>query len=382
MIRVGFVLAFVDQIWIGGLNYYKSLLSAIYELPGRQIEPVMFIGTKTPLSLLRDFPPVERIQTSLLDRWHPRWVQRILMYRITGKERLLEKELINHGISVLSHFGALGEGSPVKTIGWIQDFQHKRLPDFFSEGDRRQRDTHFRRTCELCDVVLLSSYAAQSDLSNFMPSCIHKSRVLQFSPDISNVKQTSPIEEVRKKYDIEGDYFHLPNQFWRHKNHGVVVEALKLLGKNGSDITVVCTGNTFDYRHPGYFNKLMDLVEKYGLSRKFIVLGVVPHADLIALMKNALALINPSLFEGWSTTVEEAKVLGKTILLSDIDVHIEQNPSGGLYFGAHDSVALASLIERVIHSGTRDAPQAEDEVLNARRKFAENYQKIVLGMVS
>ncbi len=36
------------------------------------------------------------------------------------------------------------------------------------------------------------------------------------------------------------------------------------------------------------------------------------------------ALINPSQFEGWSTTVEEAKSLGVKMLLSDLEVHKEQ----------------------------------------------------------
>ena len=43
-------------------------------------------------------------------------------------------------------------------------------------------------------------------------------------------------------------------------------------------------------------------------------------------MRQSVAVLQPSLFEGWSTTVEEAKSIGKTILLSDIPVHREQAP--------------------------------------------------------
>ena len=38
----------------------------------------------------------------------------------------------------------------------------------------------------------------------------------------------------------------------------------------------------------------------------------------------SVALLNPSHFEGWSTTVEEARALGVPMLLSDLDVHLEQ----------------------------------------------------------
>ena len=69
-----------------------------------------------------------------------------------------------------------------------------------------------------------------------------------------------------------------------------------------------------------------------GCARSSRCLGLVSYADLIGLMRYLTALINPSLFEGWSTTVEEAKSLGKTIILSDIPVHREQAPENGRFF--------------------------------------------------
>ena len=188
--------------------------------------------------------------------------------------------------------------------------------------------------------------------------------------------------KVRKKYGIAGSYFHLPNQFWRHKNHTVVVEAMRLLKQNGNAVTVVCTGNTADHRHPEYFSGLMQTVEEYGLTGQFKVLGVVPFADLIAIMHNSVALINPSLFEGWSTTVEESKLLGKIILLSEIDVHVEQAPPRGLYFDPHDAGALAALMEEIMRSTSADTPPSPAALLEARRQFARNYQRIVLEVVA
>ena len=71
------------------------------------------------------------------------------------------------------------------------------------------------------------------------------------------------------------------------------------------------------------------------------MLGLVPRSDVIALMRYSRALINPSFFEGWSTTVEEAKSTGKRIILSDIDVHKEQNPPDGVFFNPKDPKDLA-----------------------------------------
>ena len=77
------------------------------------------------------------------------------------------------------------------------------------------------------------------------------------------------------------------------------------------------------------------------MGESFRVLGSIPDHDLLGLMRNSVAILNPSLFEGWSTSVEEAKSLGKTVLLSDIAVHREQAPDLGVYFHPQDAEDLA-----------------------------------------
>ena len=49
-------------------------------------------------------------------------------------------------------------------------------------------------------------------------------------------------------------------------------------------------------------------------------------------MYHSVAVIQPSKFEGRSSTVEQAKSMGKKILLSNIGIHKEQNPLRGKYF--------------------------------------------------
>ena len=58
-------------------------------------------------------------------------------------------------------------------------------------------------------------------------------------------------------------------------------------------------------------------------------------------------MINPSRFEGWSTTVEEAKSFGVPTILSDIDVHREQTGGTARYFGVDDPQMLASHLSDV-----------------------------------
>lgn len=388
MIRVGFVFAFQDRGWLGGISYYRNLLWAIALLDDRKIEPVVFTGRGTPPDLLEGLPPFRVVRTPLLDDRHPSRLARQAWFRATGRDAWFERRLAREGVAVLSHHRPLGNRSRVPTLGWIPDFQHLHLPELFSADDIAQRERLFEGICRGSARILVSSHHARGDLQRRHPSDAARARVLQFvaSMDTEPSAAPTPVPELERRYGFAGPYFHLPNQLWVHKNHGVAIEALKVLKARGQRATILATGNTLDPRHPEYCRELQHRIAQAGLEDSFRILGVVPYADLLGLMRGAAALINPSRFEGWSTTVEEAKTLDKRILLSDIPVHREQAPARGRYFAPDDAQGLADAIAAVLAEGDDEASwgagagRGRAELDARRRRFATTYQDIVLEL--
>jgi glycosyltransferase involved in cell wall biosynthesis len=233
----------------------------------------------------------------------------------------------------------------------------------------------------LSDRILLSSESSRKDLAAVAPGSLEKTRVLRFVVDVPE----SPVEgrnPVLDRLGIRGPYFHLPNQFWVHKNHGVVLEALAIARGRGHEIPVVATGSTGDHRQPGYFPSLTTKARALGVEELFVIAGTVPYSELLTLMRRSIALINPSLFEGWSTTVEEAKSLGKTILLSDIPVHREQDPRRALFFDPHSPEQLAEALIQTAASwdpvvDENEQRRAREELPLRRGRFAEAYERII-----
>ena len=133
-------------------------------------------------------------------------------------------------------------------------------------------------------------------------------------------------------YNLPEHFFYLPNQFWRHKNHRIVIEALHISKQKGYDLVVAASGKPEDHRHSHHYETLQSLVHSRGLADNFRFLGMVPRQHVFALMRACTALVNPSLSEGWSTTVEEAKLLGVPMLLSNLRVHMEQAGDSARYF--------------------------------------------------
>ena len=237
--------------------------------------------------------------------------------------------------------------------------------------------------CHHATRILLSSYDARRALAQFEPSCVERSRVLQFVAQPHVGRETTELGTLHERYSFDSPYFHVPNQFWAHKNHQLIFDALAVLKNRGEPALVISTGAKEDYRQPRYFDELMARADKLGVLDSFRALGVIPYHDLIGLMVNSVALINPSRAEGWSTSVEEAKSLGKRIILSDLPVHREQAPPDGIYVGPDDAMSLADAMRQV--STTFDPVADHERSARARaalpgrvRAFAERYQEIVL----
>jgi glycosyltransferase involved in cell wall biosynthesis len=386
MIRVGFLVPSPGTAWFGGLNYYRNLFKAIAsEQSG--VAPIAFLSDDPDVKLPEDFPRLEVVRTALLRRWRPSWFTRLGLRQLTGNDYLIARTLASHKIDVLSHSGPLGEGIEIPAMSWIPDFQHLHLPHMFSGRERQRRDSSIARMVRQSSVMIVSSEAVRRDLCTFFEPYAHKVRVLKFADCSTQDVISEDFAVLAEKYTLPKRYFFLPNQFWAHKNHRIVVRALGQLRRAGVNVMVVATGNTRDSRNPDFFSELMKEVEREGVEENFRVLGIVPYSDLVGLMRGAIAVINPSHFEGWSTSVEEARALGKRALLSAIPVHLEQAPPRAIYFDPDDPASAATGITRLLdeHNDLEDQlcmEKAWRERGQRRSQFAREFRDIASDALS
>lgn len=159
MIRVAFVFDY-NEGWLGGLNYFRNLISAIDGLSNRKIEAVIFVSNGTPEQQLAGLPKTEIVRSRLLNNDSLFMTMRRWSWRFFPRDIVLERLLLKHKINVMSHSGSMGRGSSIPSIGWIPDFQHFYLPEFYKGDEISRRTEENRYLCMQCNVVLLSSYDA------------------------------------------------------------------------------------------------------------------------------------------------------------------------------------------------------------------------------
>ncbi|NLU34696.1 MAG: glycosyltransferase family 4 protein, partial [Wolinella succinogenes] len=204
----------------------------------------------------------------------------------------------------------------------------------------------------------------------FTPEYEHKARVLQF---VSQPHKT--YFELEEKDNIENDFFYMPNQFWKHKNHMLAFEAIDRLKSEGVEICLVCTGCFDDYRNREYIQDIKDFIKKNSLEKQIKILGLIAPRDVFALIKFSKAVINPSLFEGWSSTVEECKSVGKNMILSNLDVHKEQCPEATFF--ERNSVNSLRDVLRSYDKANKENINTRSILMKRTEKFATAYIRIV-----
>lgn len=333
MIKVGFAGQF-SKDWMGGLNYFRNLFFALDSVKKKELELIIFIGKRTDNKIKCIFKQYAYVvEDSMFDRKSPKWYLSKVEHKIFKTNFILSDFLNKYGVQVLSHSSVVNL-KDIKTINWIHDFQHVHLPDMFSKKEIDGRDKNFMKLIKKSDSIVVSSYDALKDLKNFASGYESKAKVLQFvsQPDKKYFElNKNDKKRILEKYKIYNDFYYMPNQFWKHKNHMLVFRAINELKNDSADILLVCTGNLDDYRNKSHIDKVKSFIRIHSLENYIKILGLVDYEDVFALIKFSKGVINPSLFEGWSSTVEECKSVGKHMILSDLDVHKEQYPESTFF---------------------------------------------------
>jgi glycosyltransferase involved in cell wall biosynthesis len=251
----------------------------------------------------------------------------------------------NHNIDIV--FPAMLDNTYVnakRLIFWKADFQEKYLPQFFTKNDLEYSDTFFENLNKYTkSTLVLSSKDALNSYKLYYPNHKNPTFVLPF---VSFIESNNDLDFniIKSKFDIRKPYFIICNQFWPHKNHIRVLEALNILNSNNVNFQILFTGNTSSYRNENIFNDLKLFIENNNLNSSVIITGFIERDEQVSLIENSLAVIQPSYFEGWSTVIEDAKALNKYVIASNINVNLEQIKDDCIFFNPDDATELSNIM--------------------------------------
>ncbi|MCM1175373.1 MAG: glycosyltransferase [Blautia sp.] len=271
-------------------------------------------------------------------------------------------------------------GIPV--VGYLYDFQHKYLLDFFSQEERAVRDRNFERQIEKSRYLVVDAEDVKKDIYKFFPDYKGKVIVLPFKPF-----QTLELEEQADlgRYELPEKYYVICNQFWIHKSHRLAFAALEKIFNGGhQDIHLVCTGKMEDNRFPQYIQELKEYLSGLNCKDNIHLTGFIPKKDQLQIMDRAIALVQPTLFEGGpgGGSVRNALCLGVPCIVSDIKVNQEITGYENVYFfQANNADDLADVMLEHIHDKHLDRETVKRKVVRNKQEYADELLSQLLEII-
>jgi glycosyltransferase involved in cell wall biosynthesis len=372
--------------WLGGRQYTLNLLRALIANRGgkNSYDVSVLVREKGELAQYVPFRSELRECTDiepLLDNWtlrnRARW--KIKRSVLGSTNPRAEEMLLRIGATFAYPIGV----AKIPSADWIPDFQYYNFPDAASAADRAERKIEAAVIVRDAQRIVLSSACVEQDCHKVFPQTVGRTAVVHFRAFADQSWFEADPLSISRKYNLPERFALISNWFVPTKNHGVVLEALaKVPAEERRSMHIVCTGELYDYRNPDFYNRLLNKIHTLGVHGQISILGIIPKADQIQLLRASTAYLQPSLHEGWNTGVEEARMFGKAIILSDIPVHREQAPPSATYFDPRDPYELAGKLRKLFNSPDVPpwSPESERNAVHAYQnlqlKFAQTFLTI------
>ncbi|MCB9438313.1 MAG: glycosyltransferase family 4 protein [Anaerolineales bacterium] len=285
----------------------------------------------------RDEPPRDLFPS------HPNWTQRVIPWRRMWTHLRFAEELWRTRPDVTfvpAH--TLPRHFPGKAVVTIHDLGYLHFPDAHPLKERRYLDWSTAFSARRATLVLADSQATQADLVKHYQIPAEKIRVVYPGVDDSLRPVTDPqqLAHVRAKYGLNERYLFFLGTLQPRKNIERLVKAYARwwLRSNTTDVQLVLSGNAgWLYQEAWTAN-----IEGVHLT------GYVADEDVAALYSGAIALVFPSLYEGFGFPVLEAMRCGTPVICSNTSSLPELVGDAALLVDPTSTDDIATAIGRLV----------------------------------
>ncbi len=370
MMRIGFEAKRIFQNNTGLGNYSRTLVRSLAKyFPANDY--FLFAPKETSQFNLTDenkiqiITPTSWLHKKIKSLWRRHWVVKDL------KENNID---IYHGLSHLIPIGI--KSTKIPSVVTIHDLIFERYPHQYSLIDRINYRAQFKNACKHSNKIIAISEQTKNDLIEFYQVPSDKIEVCYQSCNrlFREVATNTRREEVKSLYDLPEKYFLCVGSIIERKNLLIICKALLLL-RGELSIPLVVIGNGKKYK-----KEIKNFITANKLDKEVIFMSDNEVAntsasfnnsdDLPAIYQQAVALIYPSIFEGFGIPILEAFCSGLPVISSNASCLPEAGGDAALYFHPSDEKELAKLMYNV---ATDDAlrQQMIENGFDQAQKFTE-----------
>ena len=249
------------------------------------------------------------------------------------------------------------------------DLCHRDYPEFPEVRESFEfeaREDLARKALPKAVAVIAESPLGKENLEKRYGLDQNRVHWISISPAQRPSEQEDSSFDPRKKAEIPSGspYVFYPAQFWAHKNHRLIVDALACLRKAGSDdvYAVFCGSDC------GNLPAVLEMAKQKGVDDLVKYVGFVPDEQMSAFYKQSLALVMPSYFGPTNMPPLEAFALDTPVIVSDLPGIRDQVGDAGLLVPPDKPESLRDAILKLVKE-----PQLRDTLAEKGKSRLEEF---------
>src|ERR1035437_10231208 len=213
-----------------------------------------------------------------------------------------------------------------------------------------------KRAAEKAKKIITPSNATKDEVIKILKIAENKIDVAYEASEVTmaNVKAKVPNPEIFAK-----KYFLYIGNAYPHKNLDRLLRAFKKI--ENQDLKLILVGQK------DYFYKQFEAVNE---SNNVIFYGNASDNELASLYANAIALVAPSLMEGFGLPVLEAMTLGCLVVASDIPSFREIAGENVIYFNPQDENDILTKLNDVLENEEKYRLEKIEKAFEKSQQFS------------
>ena len=261
-----------------------------------------------------------------------------------------------------------------KMVVTIHDLIFIRYPGYFPAVDRKVYMTKVKYACRVADIVIAICEQTKKDLIEILHVPEEKIRVAYQSCNsiYFNTIQSEQINQIKKKYDLNNDYFLFVGAFEERKNILTLIEAYHHYGKQ-KDLVLVG-------RASRYLKEMKQKISSLGLEDNVKILENIPLEDLPAIYQGCFCFCFPSHFEGFGIPLIESLFSGRPVITTNGSCFPEVAGPGGLYCDPNNAFEITKAMDVLSNDKELYERLKSEGRAHVERFLPENTNKVMMDI--
>ena len=166
--------------------------------------------------------------------------------------------------------------------------------------------------------------------------------VFKFIPNLKLEYEDNFID-IKKKYNLRNNYIFYPAQFWAHKNHIYILNALKILRyERKIEVDAIFSGSD-----KGNLNYILNKAKELKIEDLVYFIGFADEKEIPFLYRQSIALVMPTYLGPTNIPPLEAFAYETTLCYSDTPFFREQVGDAAFFMNLKDPNSLVNHITSI-----------------------------------